>query len=266
MLDLTGHEINGYVLDRKLNNPIYLANNPVYKAFYRGVAVALKKVILGMQKETNGMNLGDNERRMLEAANKKIEKGVPKLLDYFEIGKDCYVVTELLEGTLMVEFLDRKDHIFSEKDAVYWGRELAAIVVELHKDPILLHTDIKPENIMLTKDGIVLFDFDRSVLWTPDQEYPYDMGTFGYRSLGQEYGTVSPKSDVHAIGGVLLIASTGEDPKKRFYDGEKRQSAIERLSPKFYELIQRCRPSIYSSRDSISAEELLRELGLLQMI
>lgn len=88
---------------------------------------------------------------------------LPKVLDFIVADGDYYTVTDYIDGISFEEVIqDGVD--FTQKDLIRWSIELCEALEYLHmQKPPIIHGDIKPGNIMLTKDGhICLIDFNIS--------------------------------------------------------------------------------------------------------
>ena len=90
---------------------------------------------------------------------KKLEgvKGVPQVFNFGRTEKLLYLELELLETDL--SYLTEKDSKVDYAFIVKIGGELLRILQEVHSRSIV-HRDIKPQNIMLDKEGrVYLIDF-----------------------------------------------------------------------------------------------------------
>lgn len=90
---------------------------------------------------------------------KKLEgiKGIPQVYNFGRTDKVLYLELQLLDSDLayMTERDSKHDYAF----VVKIGGELLSILQEIHARNVI-HRDIKPQNIMLDKDGSVyLIDF-----------------------------------------------------------------------------------------------------------
>lgn len=89
---------------------------------------------------------------------------LPRVYDFIEREDGVYTVMDFIHG----ENLDsavKKHGKYSQKQVKKWAEQLGAALAYLHSQvPPIIHSDIKPANIMLTKDGdICLIDFNISL-------------------------------------------------------------------------------------------------------
>lgn len=89
---------------------------------------------------------------------------LPQVFDFFEIDQEVYTVIDFIPGISMEEALKREGR-FGQKEVLKWANQLAQALAYLHSQiPSIIHSDIKPANIMLrpTRD-ICLIDFNVSL-------------------------------------------------------------------------------------------------------
>eukprot|EP00466_Bigelowiella_natans_P006586 jgi/Bigna1/88164/estExt_fgenesh1_pg.C_280201 len=98
------------------------------------------------------------ERRFLASTDESKCQWVVKLFHTFQDKRHLYFVLEFCPGGDLLRLLVQKDR-FSEKDTAFYIAELACGVKCVH-DNGYIHRDIKPDNILLTKEGhLKLTDF-----------------------------------------------------------------------------------------------------------
>ena len=102
----------------------------------------------------------------------------------------------------------------------------------------IAHCDLKPDNIMVTRDGLVkVLDFGLARLaGSSDTAGPRFEGTIGYMSPEQTAGqTIDARSDVFSFGCVLFEAVTGRlpFPAPRWFDSLMKDPPprLETLAP-----------------------------------
>ncbi len=171
----------------------------------------------------------------------------PHICTLFDVGREGdtdYLVMELIEGETLATRLGKGALTIAETLRI--GGQIADALDRAHRAGVV-HRDLKPGNIMLTKSGAKLMDFglaravgmaDASGLSTgatvgaltksPTVAQPLTaegtiIGTFQYMSPEQLEGKESDaRSDVWAFGCVLYEMATG----KRAFDGKSQASLI----------------------------------------
>lgn len=114
---------------------------------------------------------------------------IPKVYDVFEEDHRYYTVMDYVPGEDMQAVIDAKGKIDSDS-VIKWGIQLADAVAYLHAQTVpILHSDIKPGNVMLMPDGnISLIDFNLSLAFGKHKE---SVGvTLGYAPI-EQYGSLN---------------------------------------------------------------------------
>jgi serine/threonine protein kinase len=125
-----------------------------------------------------------------------------------------WLATELIEGESLKQRLSRSGPL-RDADLVWFASELLTAIADLH-DAGIVHGDIKPENIMLTRQGqLKLIDFGISQAF--GQTVIQNTGTFAgspewmspeaFESINLEAPT-----DVFSAGSVITFAARGHSP------------------------------------------------------
>jgi serine/threonine protein kinase/Tol biopolymer transport system component len=147
-----------------------------------------------------------------------------------------FLVMEYLEGETLAGRL--KKGALPLDQALRYGIEISDALDKAHRQGVV-HRDLKPGNIMLTKSGTKLLDFGLAKLRVPEtdtsaasalptQEKPLTekgsiLGTFQYMSPEQlEAKDADERTDIFAFGAVLHEMVTG----KRAFEGKSQASLI----------------------------------------
>ncbi|TDI37841.1 MAG: serine/threonine protein kinase [Acidobacteria bacterium] len=163
----------------------------------------------------------------------------PHICTLHDIGNDDgirYMVMELIESETLQSRLARKPLSFEE--ALEYAIQIADALACAHAAGVV-HRDLKPGNVMLTKSGIKLLDFGLAKVQreesgagvdseTPTQQKDLTsqgavLGTFRYMSPEQLEGReIDARTDIFAFGAVLYEMVTG----KKAFDGASEASLI----------------------------------------
>jgi serine/threonine protein kinase, bacterial len=171
---------------------------------------------------------------------------LPRLLDYFELGNDFYLVQEYVSGATLQQDV-RRSGPFDEARVKLVLTEVLPLLDYLHQQQVI-HRDIKPANIIQrTLDNkFVLIDFgavkdqvSQSVLANakPDDTFTtFAVGTPGFAPPEQMAMRPVYASDIYSLGVTCLYLLTGKSPKDLNYDpttGELSWQDSVKLTPGF---------------------------------
>lgn len=89
---------------------------------------------------------------------------LPQVYDFLILENSIYTVMEYIEGRDLQYYLDQ-NYTFPEETVRKWLMQLSDVLEYLHsRQPAILHSDIKPANIMITNTGnVCLIDFNISL-------------------------------------------------------------------------------------------------------
>ena len=141
-----------------------------------------------------------------------------RIIRYFDLRLDSspkYAVLEYIDGGNLEQLILRSQGgKLSEKEALRFAREIADAMQVVHSKGII-HKDLKPNNVMLTKSGqIKIMDFGISEALTTARsrlDETSRAGTAHYMSPEQIIGkNVGPEADVWSFGVLLYQMLTGE--------------------------------------------------------
>jgi serine/threonine protein kinase len=144
-----------------------------------------------------------------------------------------FLVMELLEGETVAQRLSKGQMALEQ--VLKHGIEIASALDAAHRKGVI-HRDLKPGNVMLTKTGAKLLDFGLAKAATVLDGDPSAItvthaltskgtivGTFQYMSPEQLEGKeADSRTDIFAFGAVLYEMATG----KRAFEGHSRASLI----------------------------------------
>lgn len=141
----------------------------------------------------------------------------PNIVNIYDVsrsGNVDYIVMELIDGITLKEYLGRRGQL-SPKEVTIFSTQIARALEHAH-DHDIIHRDIKPQNIMLLRDGTVkVADF--GIAHFADQENTYSkgeaIGSVHYVSPEQARGSfVDNRTDLYSLGVVMYEMITGRLP------------------------------------------------------
>jgi eukaryotic-like serine/threonine-protein kinase len=163
----------------------------------------------------------------------------PHICTLHDVGHDSgthYLVLELIEGDSLADRLMRSP--LPLHDVLKYGRQIASALDAAHKRGVI-HRDLKPGNIMITKSGAKLLDFGlakpaaksspiEGLTSMPTAAKPLTregtiLGTFQYMAPEQLEGLeADARTDIFAFGAVLYEMAT----RRQAFQGETKTSLI----------------------------------------
>jgi eukaryotic-like serine/threonine-protein kinase len=173
-----------------------------------------------------------------------------------------YLVMEYLEGETLASRLDRGR--MPAEQALRAATEIADALEKAHRQGVV-HRDLKPGNIMLTKGGAKLMDFglakgtlsrplsNASALTAVTDGHPLTekgmiVGTFQYMSPEQLQGhEADARSDLFALGAVLYEMITG----RRAFPGKSQISVLSAILEKDPDPITASQPLVPIALDHL---------------
>ncbi|HEX3583900.1 MAG TPA: protein kinase, partial [Thermoanaerobaculia bacterium] len=155
----------------------------------------------------------------------------PNICTLHDVG-DNFLVMELLEGETLATRLDRGP--LPLEQVIRYGIDIARALDVAHRQGVV-HRDLKPGNVMITKSGAKVLDFglakssevsvdyEAATVQRPLTSEGMIIGTFQYMSPEQLEGQhVDQRADIFAFGAVLYEMATG----RRAFDGKTKTSLI----------------------------------------
>ncbi len=139
----------------------------------------------------------------------------PNIVNVYDVGEEkgmYYIVMELVEGITLKRYIEKKARL-SVKEAVSIAIQVSMGLEAAHRNHVI-HRDIKPQNIIISKDGKVkVTDFGIAKAATSNTITSNVMGSVHYTSPEQARGGYSDeKSDIYSLGITLFEMLTGRVP------------------------------------------------------
>ena len=148
----------------------------------------------------------------------------PNVVNVYDVGQDrglYYMVMELVEGITLKDYIQKKGKL-SAKETISISIQMVTGIQAAHNRHII-HRDIKPQNIIISKEGKVkVTDFGIARATTSTQTISASvMGSVHYTSPEQARGgRVDEKSDIYSAGITMYEMITGHVP----FDGDSTVS------------------------------------------
>ncbi len=187
----------------------------VYKAFChrlsRFVAVKIMREEMAADEEF--------KRRFCAESHAIAMLSHPNIVAVYDVSHSYdveYIVMELVDGITLKQYMDKRGAI-SWKEALHFTKQITRALAHAHSRGII-HRDIKPQNIMLLKDGTIkVADFGIAALENEMQESGQAVGSIHYIAPEQARGeNPDARSDIYSLGIVMYEMLTGRKP----YTGE----------------------------------------------
>ncbi|MDR2664995.1 MAG: protein kinase, partial [Oscillospiraceae bacterium] len=242
-----------------------------YKAWHERLR---KYVVLKRIKDDSAIIRAGRSRGEADILKNLKHAHLPQLYDFLEDAGGVYTVMEFIPGRSFSETL-KAGARYSQPDAVRWAEQLSGALEYLHgQDPPVLHSDIKPGNIMLTPQGdTCLIDFNISLVLTGDSAQAAGLSR-GYASP-EQYGPpplapgrapggtytrrraarLDARSDIYSLGATLYHIVSGRCPEAANEDVTPLRELGLPLSDAFIDIIERCMERDPAARFQ-TAEEL----------
>lgn len=190
---------------------VYLAH---CRTLNRDVAVKVLKPEFANDREFLG--------RFIKEAQAAAAINSPNIVNVYDVGHDGdthYIVMEYVKGQTLKEYIE-KNGMISWQHTVEYAIQICKALDKAHKHGIV-HRDIKPQNIILTNDGVLkVTDFGIARGNASNDTLNMGESTMGsvhYFSPEQARGGYTDaKSDIYSLGVVMYELITGRLP----FDGD----------------------------------------------
>lgn len=177
----------------------------------------------------------------------------PNIVSVYDVGNEDdmeYIVMEYVEGITLKQYLATKG-VLQWREAIDYASQICSGLEHAHKKGIV-HKDIKPENIIITKEGILKitdFGIAKALNQGTIATGGLTMGSVHYFSPEQARGGFTDaKTDLYSLGILLYEMVAGKLP----FEGESAISvAMQHLEK------QPVRPSVYNPSIPRSLEAVI---------
>ena len=147
----------------------------------------------------------------------------PNIVNVYDVAEDrglYYIVMELVEGITLKDYIQKKGKL-TPKEVIGITLQVCAGIEAAHSNNII-HRDVKPQNIIISKEGKVkVTDFGIAKATSSNTISTNVMGSVHYTSPEQARGGFSDaKSDIYSLGITMYEMITGELP----FDGDSTVS------------------------------------------
>lgn len=198
----------------------------------------------------------------------------PNIVSVYDVGHldDMeYIVMELVDGITLKQYMQKKGAL-NWKETLHFSTQIAKALSHAHERGII-HRDIKPQNIMLLKDGTIkvadfgIAELQSSLSGSSDQA----VGSVHYMAPEQAKGAVADaRSDIYSLGVVMyemltgVLPYTGDTPEEiaiKHINGNPvpPHEIIEDIPDKLEEITLKAMSADLQERYQ-SADEMLAEL------
>lgn len=165
-----------------------------------------------------------NVRAEVDILKRLHHKYLPQVYDFVQRGDEVYTVIDYIEGYNLEDYV-QNGYYFSEAELVKWLKQLCEVLDYLHSQtPAILHSDIKPANIMINADGdVCLIDFNISLNSNDESKLsglsPYyaapeqvEKANAFYMHQDSSYLLLDGRMDIYSLGATFYYLMTGIQP------------------------------------------------------
>lgn len=172
----------------------------------------------------------DFRRRFRDESQAVAMLSHPNIVSVYDVsrGETEYIVMELIDGITLKQYMEKRGQL-NWREALHFITQITKALSHAHSRGII-HRDIKPQNIMVLRDGSVkVADFGIARLANSANTLTQEaLGSVHYMSPEQAKGDrTDARSDIYSAGVVLYEMLTGRLP----FEGDNAVSvAIQHLS------------------------------------
>lgn len=147
---------------------------------------------------------------------------LPQVYDFIQRDNEIFTVMDYIQGKDLGYFIQNKIKP-EEREIFLWLKQLCEVLVYLHsRNPVIIHNDIKPQNIILRPDGSVClvdfnvsFDKENKIIYGYSKKYasPELIQSAIACQNGQERDAIQidERSDIYSLGATMHYLIDGAD-------------------------------------------------------
>ncbi len=187
----------------------------VYRAFHRRLQ---KMVIL---KQINNAGSFMTKRAEVDILKNLRHSYLPQVIDFLETYQGVFTVMDYIPGKTLGQMVSEGVR-FTEQQVLKYATEVCEALAYLHAQPRpIVHSDIKPDNIMITPDGhVCLIDFNVSGVLegdhalvtgcTPSFASPEQMNILNDARMGVVSRLkIDQRTDIYSLAATIYSVMTG---------------------------------------------------------
>ena len=196
----------------------------------------------------NDSNFVSKFKMEAQAAAGLSHPNIVSVYDVIDEGKIHYIVMELIEGITLKSYIAKKGKL-EVKESIGIAIQVAQGIAAAHEQHII-HRDIKPQNMIISRDGKVkVADFGIARAVSAQTLSSAAMGSVHYISPEQAKGGFSDeRSDIYSLGITMYEMVTGRVP----FEGDNTVTiALAHLEDAVVP------PSVYNPEISVSLERII---------
>ena len=249
----------GYIIDERYEIKEKLGQGgfgAVYRVYDKKMNIdkALKVIPEEITNDIEAMTDLQNEAQTMIKLN---HPNIVRVYDFHDTGRIKYIDMEYIDGKTLTEIkIKHPDKQMPEEEVKNLALKIADGLAYAHNINVI-HKDIKPQNVMVTKDNkvkIMDFGIAETVRTSMSRiQNTSSSGTLVYMSPEQLRGkNVGKESDIYSFGAMLYELLSGHPP---FYRGDinyqilnEKPKLLENVSDKMNELILKCLEKEYKKR------------------
>jgi len=205
------------------------------------------------------------KRRFLSEARAVAVLNHPNIVDVYDVGEEDgtpFIVMEYVDGQSLKEFIKNQGRLPLERAKAIVS-QVADALSYAHKNKII-HCDVKPQNILISKDGrakLVDFGIAQAQIDSTQTSSGRAYGTPLYMAPEQLLGDkVDERTDIYSLGLVLWECITGTPPQRsQVWEPVRLDQGKVRLPPEVLKIIKKATSQLPEDRYQ-SVDAFLRDL------